>query len=378
MNNTPLARLSALGQSVWLDDLRRGMLGPVGLLDRLIDEDGLGGVTSNPAIFEKAINGSEDYDEAIRSLSRRGLSSEELYDHLTVEDVAHAADHLRQKYEETAGADGYVSIEVSPRIAADPLQSIAEGRRLWETLQRPNVMIKIPGTPGGLTAIGQLLREGISVNITLLFSVERYEEVQAIYLCALEDRVRKRMPVDRLASIASFFLSRIDSLLDPRIERIIHEGGSRSLEAKDLLGMIGVSNAKVAYQKYREVQSGGRWDALRRKGARPQRLLWASTSTKNPLYDDLHYVEPLIGPDTVTTLTMKTLEAYRDHGRPQVRIGDQLDHAIRRLDSLPGIGISLEEAARELEEEGIRAFVEPYEKSLSSLRKKANSALPPA
>jgi len=279
MNNTPLARLSALGQSVWLDDLRRGMLGPGGLLDRLIDEDGLGGVTSNPAIFEKAINGSEDYDEAIRSLSRRGLSSEELYDHLTVEDVAHAADHLRQKYEETAGADGYVSIEVSPRIAADPLQSIAEGRRLWETLQRPNVMIKIPGTPGGLTAIGQLLREGISVNITLLFSVERYEEVQAIYLSALEDRVRKRMPVDRLASIASFFLSRIDSLLDPRIERIIHEGGSRSLEAKDLLGMIGVSNAKVAYQKYREVQSGGRWDALRRKGARPQRLLWASTST---------------------------------------------------------------------------------------------------
>jgi transaldolase len=378
MNNTPLTRLSALGQSVWLDDLRRGMLGPGGLLDRLIEEDGLGGVTSNPAIFEKAIDGSEDYDEAIRSLSRRSLSSEELYDLLTLEDVAHAADHLRQRYEETAGADGYVSIEVSPRIAGDPLQSIAEGLRLWEALQRPNVMIKIPGTPGGMAAIGQLLREGVNVNVTLLFSVQRYEQIQSIHLSALEDRLRKRLPIDRLASIASFFLSRIDSLLDPRIERIIHEGGSRSLQAKDLLGSIGVSNAKVAYQKFREVQSSARWDALRQKGARPQRLLWASTSVKNPLYDDLHYVEPLIGPETVTTLTLKTLEAYRDHGRPQVRIGDQLDRAIRRLDALPGIGISLEEAARELEEAGIRAFVEPYEKVLSSLRKKTNSALPPA
>jgi transaldolase len=378
MNNTPLTRLSAFRQSVWLDDLRRGMLGPGGLLDRLIEEDGLGGVTSNPAIFEKAINGSEDYDEAIRALWRRSMSAEELYDLLTVEDVARAADQLRQKYDETSGADGYVSIEVSPLLAADPLQSIAEGRRLWETIQRPNVMIKIPGTPGGLTAIGQLLREGVNVNVTLLFSVERYEELQTIYLSALEDRIRKRLPVDRLASIASFFLSRIDSLLDPRIERIIHEGGSRSLQAKDLLGMIGISSAKVAYQSFLEVQSGARWNALRQKGARPQRLLWASTSAKNPLYDDLHYVEPLIGPDTVTTLTMKTLEAYRAHGRPQARIADQLDHAIRRLDALPGIGISMEEAARELEEQGIRAFVEPYENSLSSLRRKASSALPPA
>jgi len=295
---------------------------------------------------------------------------QEIYEALTLEDVARAADLLRPRYDATAGVDGYVSIEVSPRLAMDPLGSIEEGRRFWRKLGRPNVMIKIPGTPGGMSAIGQLLRDGINVNITLLFSVEAYEEVHACYLCALEERLRRRERIDRIASVASFFLSRIDSLLDPRIEQIVREGGERSGAARDLMGRLGVANAKLAYQKFRGVQNGERWSELQRHGARTQRLLWASTGTKDPRLDELHYVEPLIGPDTVTTLTERTLAAYRERGKPGVRIGDELDRSMRRLETANALGLRLEDSFRELLDEGLQRFVEPYDKVLGTLRRK--------
>lgn len=370
--DNPLRRLSALGQSVWLDNLNRRMVAPGGLLPQLIAEDGVSGITSNPAIFEKAIDQSADYDDDIRALSRTSRDVQEIYETLTLEDVARAADLLRPRYDATAGVDGYVSIEVSPRLAMDPLGSIEEGRRFWRKLARPNIMIKIPGTPGGMSAIGQLLRDGINVNITLLFSVEAYEEVHACFLCALEERLRRRERIDQIASVASFFLSRIDSLLDPKIEEVVREGGGRSDAARDLLGRLGVANAKLAYQKFREVQNGDRWGELRRHGARTQRLLWASTGTKDPRLDELHYVEPLIGPDTVTTLTERTLAAYRERGKPTVRIGDELDRSLRRLRTAEELGLRLEDSFRELLDEGLRRFVEPYDKVLGALRRKVS------
>lgn len=376
MTNHPIHRLNALGQSVWLDDLSRGLLGPRGELERLIEEDGLSGVTSNPAIFEKAIDGSEDYDDQIRALAARGWEAEEIYEQLTLDDVGRAADLLWARYEDSDGQDGYVSIEVSPRLALDPLGSIVEARRLWEKLDRPNVMIKIPGTPGGLPAVGQLLRDGINVNITLLFSVERYGEVRDVFLSALEERLRRHQPIDHVASVASFFLSRIDALLDPRIEALARQGGPNAGLARDLLGAIGVSNAKVAYECFREGQESERWRELRRWGARPQRLLWASTSPKSPKFDDLHYVEPLVAPETVTTLVRKTVEAYRTSGRPGVRIADHLDHAVRRLKAADDLGLALGRAFRELEQEGIRKFVDPYEKVLSAIRRKVEGETP--
>jgi transaldolase len=373
MTSYPLHRLNALGQSIWLDDLNRGMLTPQGMLERLIEDDGLSGITSNPSIFEKAIVGSEEYDDQIRALAVHGCDPEQIYEQLTLDDVGHAADLLFPRYEETEGLDGYVSIEVSPKLALDPLGSIVEARRLWEKLDRPNVMIKIPGTPGGLPAIGQLLRDGINVNITLLFSVERYCEVREVFLSALEERLRRHQRIDRIASVASFFLSRIDTLLDPRIEALVLEGGPRGTLARDLLGTIGVSNAKVAYECFREGQETERWQELRRHGARTQRLLWASTSPKSPKFDDLHYVDPLVAPETVTTLVLKTLAVYRQHGRPAIRIADHLDHAIRRLKAVDDLGLSLSHASRELEEEGIRKFVEPYEKVLAAIRRKVGT-----
>jgi transaldolase len=356
-----------------MDSLNRRAMATGGLLDRLIEEDGLSGVTTNPAIFEKAIDSSFEYDDDIRSLSRAGLADEDLYERLTVDDVAHAADRFRARYDETDGVDGYVSIEVSPRLANDPQGSVEEGRRLWEKLRRPNVMIKVPGTPAGLWAIAQLLREGVNVNITLLFSPEIYEEVHLVYLSSLEERLRRKQPIHPIASVASFFLSRIDAFLDSRLATISRGGGERAVAANELLGTLGVANAKVAYQKFREVLATERWDHLRRRGARVQRLLWASTTPKDPRIEELHYVEPLIGPDTVTTLTERTLAAYREHGRPSIRIGDQLEREARRLRLAEELGIFLPDAFRDLLDEGLRRFVEPYDKVLGALHQKAAS-----
>jgi transaldolase len=370
MKRSPVLQLSALGQSVWLDFIQRSMLAPGGKLEALIRDDGLRGVTSNPTIFEKAINGSQEYDDQIIALARQGKSATEICDALVLGDVARAADVFRSTYEASGGADGFVSIEVSPTLARDTPGSIAEARRLWNSLGRPNVMVKIPGTKAGLPAIRKLLREGINVNITLLFAIERYAEVREAFLEALEERVGSGEPVDRIASVASFFVSRIDSLIDPALDKIIRAGGPHSVTASELMGTIAVANAKFAYQRWLDGQASERWMNLARKGARPQRLLWASTSTKNPTYSDTMYVDALVGPHTVDTMPLDTLDAYRDHGKPAVRIQDDLPGAHRRIELLRQVGLDLADVTQQLEQEGVRKFVEPHLKLLESVEKK--------
>jgi len=371
----PLKQLNPLGQSVWLDLIRRNMLTPGGEMQKLIENDGVRGVTSNPAIFEKAINGSSDYDNEIRALGKQGKDAAGIYELLTINDVGRAADFFRPIYDSSKGADGFVSIEVSPKLAHDAERTLVEARRLWKALNRPNIMIKIPGTKAGLTAIRKALTEGININITLLFAVERYQEVLEAYVAALEDRVKAGQPVDRIASVASFFLSRIDTLLDPQIDKAAQAGGSKGDVARVLPGTIAVANAKVAYQKYIAVSGSERWKKLAAKGARPQRLLWASTSTKNPKYSDTMYVEPLIGADTVNTMPMETVDAYRDHGKPADRIREGVDDAQRKLAQLKEVGIDLAAATQTLEDEGVKNFIDPFEKLLASIETKRKAVL---
>jgi transaldolase len=375
MSENPLVRLAPLGQSVWLDLIRRSMLSKGGEMQKLIENDGVRGVTSNPAIFEKAINGSPDYDNEIRSLGKQGKNTVEIYETLAIEDVGRAADFFRPLYDSTKGGDGFVSLEVSPKLAQDTDGTVAEARRLWKTLNRPNIMIKVPGTKAGLPATRQLLRDGINVNVTLLFAVERYEEVLEAYVAALEDRVKEGKPVDRIASVASFFLSRIDTLLDPQIEKVAQAGGPKGDIARGLPGTIAVANAKLAYESYKVVSASERWKKLAAKGARPQRLLWASTSTKNPKYSDTMYVEPLIGRDTVNTMPMETVDAYRDHGKPASRIEEDLVGAQRKLAQLKEIGVDLAAATKQLEDEGVKKFVDPFDKLLASLETKRKAVL---
>ncbi|HVR85251.1 MAG TPA: transaldolase [Planctomycetota bacterium] len=375
MNSNPLAQLAPLGQSVWLDLIRRNMLVPGGDMQRLIEKDSVRGVTSNPAIFEKAINGSADYDDEIRTLGKQGKDAVAIYEHLAISDVGRAADFFRPLHDSTQGADGFVSIEVSPKLAHDAEGTLVEARRLWKTLNRPNIMIKIPGTKAGLVAIRKALTEGININITLLFAVERYEAVLEAYVAALADRANAGGSIDRIASVASFFLSRIDTLLDPMIEKVAQAGGAKGDIAHGLPGTIAVANAKIAYQKYEAVIGSDRWKKLAAKSARPQRLLWASTSTKNPKYSDTMYVEPLIGPDTVNTMPMETVEAYRDHGKPAVRIREGVADAARKLAQLKEIGIDLVSVTQQLEDEGVKKFIDPFEKLIASIEAKRKAVL---
>jgi transaldolase len=365
----PLRQLHTFGQSVWLDFLSRGMLRSGQLAD-LIGDDGLRGVTSNPAIFEKAINHSHDYDEIIARLAAQGSSIEEIYREMVVEDIQDAADALRPLYDQVAGNDGFVSLEVSPRLARDTQATLAEARQLWLLVNRPNVFIKVPGTREGLPAIEQLLAEGINVNITLLFDLARYRDVAEVYLRALEHRAAQGRPLDRLASVASFFISRIDTLVDERLESLMKQEPAKAEEATALCGQVAVASAKVAYEIYEEIIGSQRFGALAAAGARPQRLLWASTGTKNPHYSDVMYVEPLIGPDTVTTLPMETLEAYRDHGKPAARLRNGRHEAHAVLRRLGEAGIDLTAVTGELEEQGIVKFVEPFERLMAALRDK--------
>lgn len=367
---SPLTQLAPLGQSVWLDFIRRDELSPKGLIARLIAQDDLRGVTSNPAIFEKAINGSSAYDADIGALGSQGRGTSEILEALILKDVALAADLFKPVYQATGGSDGFVSIEVSPKLALDSSGSMAEARRFWTSLSRPNVMVKLPGTDAGVPAIRKLLAEGVNVNITLLFSVQRYLEVHEAYLAALEERIREGRPIDRLSSVASFFVSRIDAALDPQLEAIGKEKGAGGEKARGLRGTIAIANAKIAYQEWLKIVHSPRWKGLAAKGARPQRLLWASTSTKNPAYSDVMYVEPLIGTSTINTMPQETLEAYRDHGKPALRIEEGVDEARTRLATLGELGLDLGKVTLELEREGIRKFVEPLDKLLASLEKK--------
>jgi transaldolase len=354
----PLKRLNDYGQSVYMDEIRRSML-TSGQLAKLIQDDGLHGVTSNPAIFEKAIAQTDDYKEAIAKFVN-GESVEEIYETLVVADIGAAADAFRQLYDSSDGKYGYVSLEVSPNLAKDTQGTMAEARHLWKLLNRPNIFIKVPATKEGLPAIQQLISEGINVNVTLIFGLERYREVTEAYIAGLEARAAKGQSINRVFSVASFFLSRMDVLLDPMIEKA---------GAKDLLGKTAVANAKVAYSMYQEIFSSPRWQALAAKGARPQPLLWASTSTKNPAYQDTMYVEPLIGENTINTMPTDTMNAYRDHGNPGPnRITEGLDEAKAVLSRIESLGISLDKATQQLEDEGVEKFVKPFKSLMNTLQ----------
>lgn len=371
MSTNPLRELNSLGQSVWFDYIRRGQL-TSGHLQQLIDEDGVSGVTSNPSIFEKAIAGSSDYDEAIRKLVREGEDAAAIFESLAVDDIRAAADLFRPIYQATEGRDGFVSIEVSPTLAHDAEGTITEARRLHKAVNRPNVLVKVPGTVEGLAAIEQLLAEGININITLLFAIERYEQVANAYLSALERLAPEGLPLDRVASVASFFVSRIDTLADQQLEARLSEAKSAKEKQKlaDLLGKTANANAKLAYAKFKEIFSSSRFLRLAEKEARVQRMLWASTSTKNPKYPDTLYVDDLIGSDTINTMPAPTLEAYRDHGKPRRTIEEGLDEARTVMKQLAEVGIDLAAITRKLEEQGVEAFAKDYRKLLDAIAEK--------
>ena len=377
MSSNPLRVLNSLGQSVWFDYIRRSEL-TSGHLKELIDDDGVSGVTSNPSIFEKAIAGSNDYDEAIRKLVEAGEETPAIFESLEVEDIRTAADIFRPVYDSTEGRDGFVSIEVAPTLARDTQGTIAEAHRLWQEVDRPNILVKVPGTAEGLPAIEQLLGEGININITLLFAIERYEEVAWAYIAALEKLAREGKPLDRIASVASFFVSRIDAMADQQLEAKLP--AAKSAEEKQRLewleGKTAIANAKLAYVKFKEIFASARFQALAQKGARVQRMLWASTGTKNPHYSDTLYIDTLIGPDTINTMPVASLEAYRDHGKPAARIEEGLDEARTVMQQLAEEGIDLAAITRKLEDQGVESFTKDYEKLLAALAEKRRQYRP--
>jgi transaldolase/glucose-6-phosphate isomerase len=374
MQDNALVKLHSFGQSIWLDYLRRGLL-TSGELQQLIDKDGLRGMTSNPSIFEKAIAGSHDYDEAIAVLALEGKAVDEIYQTLTVEDVQRAADTFRPVYDREEGRDGFVSLEVSPHLAHDTESTISEARRLWQALNRPNVMIKVPATLEGLPAIEQLISEGINVNVTLLFGLPRYRKVAEAYIAGLEKRVDRGEPIERLASVASVFLSRIDVLVDPMVEKMMHGDGPPAELAAKLHGQVAIASAKVAYQIFKDVYGSERFRKLAGQGAHPQRLLWASTSTKNPNYRDVKYVEALIGPQTVNTIPQETLNAYRDHGNPASRLEDGLELAREVLDRLAEVDVDIDQVTQQLEDEGVEKFIKPFDRLMDTLKAGREAAL---
>ncbi len=360
-----------LGQSLWYDNIERGAL-ESGEMQSLID-DGVTGVTSNPTIFMKAITGSDAYDEAIRALAQQGLEAYDIYDRLVLEDIAAAADMLRPVYEATGGRDGFVSIEPNPALAYDVEGTVKEIRRLLETLDRPNVMAKAPGAPEAIPAIEQLLSEGHNINITLLFSPDVYEKVARAYVSALEKLDVSGGDVSRVASVASFFVSRVDTSVDARLNEMI-DGGRDDL--KPLLGKAAIANSKLAYAIYKDIFTGERFARLREKGARVQRPLWASTSTKNPEYSDTIYVDNLIGPDTVNTLPGATLEAFRDHGKAAATLEDGLDGEVQEtMEKLEEAGISMEQVTDDLLKDGVRLFSESLDELLQSIEEKRSRVL---
>jgi transaldolase/glucose-6-phosphate isomerase len=371
----PLAALRPLGQSVWLDFIRRSLIASGGL-KKLVDEDDLGGVTSNPAIFEKAIEGSEDYKDAIAEISKDpSLEPKQVFELLAIKDIQDAADALRPVYDRTKGTDGYVSLEVAPDLAHDTEGTMSEARRLWKEVARPNVMIKVPATPAGLPAIRALLAEGININITLLFARDAYEGVANAFVEAIEERVSKNLPVDRVASVASFFVSRIDTSIDTIVaEKLKTASADEKPRLEALLGKVAIANAKIAYQSYKKIFSGSRWDALKAKGAQVQRVLWASTGTKNPRYRDVLYVEELIGADTVNTMPPETMSAFRDHGRVRLSLEEDVAGAQATLDSLEKLGISLKKVTDDLIVDAVKKFVDPFTKLLKAVERRCREA----
>ena len=370
MTSNALQRLNEIGQSIWYDFIRRDLFS-TGKLDRLIRDDALTGMTSNPTIFQKAIGETDLYDDAIRRLGGEGKDAFAIFDGLSIEDVCTAADHFRPVYERTKGNDGFVSIEVGPQLARDTTGTIAEAKRLWKACDRPNVMVKIPGTAEGVPAIRQCIRDGVNINITLLFSVPRYREVMEAYLQAMEERTAAGEPVERIRSVASFFVSRVDTMTDKKLDAKIASGTEREKKiAQEIRSKLGIGNARIAFQAFEEVFGGTRFHGLREKGVARQKPLWASTSTKDPTLPDLYYVEALVAPDTVDTMPPETLEAYRDHGDPKIRIEDDLPGAHAAFRGLAALGIEQKDIFRDLEDEGIRKFSDSYDSLLKTLSEK--------
>lgn len=370
-HKNPLFALLEQGQSVWLDSMRRQQI-QSGELKRLTETMALRGETANPSIFEKAILGSSDYDAAIQALAAQNKDTLAIYEKLATDDVRAACDVFRPIYEDSNGGDGFVSIEVSPRLAYDTEGTLAEVKRFWETVDRPNVMIKIPGTKQGVPAIEQSLYNGININITLLFAVQAYQEVAWAYIRALERRAAEGKAIDRIASVASFFVSRIDTLADKQLSDAAKKTGDsqRLKELRDLQGKLAIANAQIAYEQFKQICSSKRWLALQAKGAQVQRPLWASTSTKNPAYRDVVYVETLIGPHTINTLPMETLKAFADHGVVARTVDANVQQAHAVVRRFQAAGFSLDAVTAQVLEEGVVKFDEAFRQLLAGIEKK--------
>jgi len=368
----PLKDLLKFGQSVWLDYIRRDLM-TTGELKRLIEEDGLRGMTSNPAIFEKAISDSNLYDDILHSLAGKNLTPIAKFEALAIRDIQDAADGLRAVFDASKGQDGFVSLEVSPYLARDTQGTIEEGRRLHKAVGRPNVMIKVPGTTEGLPAFQQLTAEGININVTLLFSQQVYEQIAEAYVAGLEQLAGNGGDVSKMASVASFFISRIDSAIDKVVEAKLKTSKDPAEQAalNSVQGKVAIANGKLAYQSYLRIFGTDRWKKLAAKGAHTQRVLWASTSTKNPAYSDVMYIEELIGPDTVNTVPPATLDAYRDHGHPRTTLTQNIADAKQVMDTLPKAGISMKEVTDKLTDDGVRLFSEAFDKLLKAIEKNA-------
>jgi transaldolase len=371
-----LQQLHDVGQSIWLDSIDRRILHD-GELDRRIREDALTGMTSNPTIFQKALASSNAYDEQIAEGEEQGLTTWQLFELLETTDVRDACDHFAGVYSSSRGADGYVSIEVSPGVSNSADATVEEARRLWKTVDRPNVMVKVPGTPEGAIAVRRLIAEGVNVNITLLFALSAHERVIEAYMAGLEDRVKANQPIDGLSSVASFFVSRVDTEIDKRLDALIAKAAPAEKERlKMLKGRAAIANAKLAYKLFRDKFSSPRWAALAKQGARVQRPLWASTSTKNPEYRDVMYVEELIGPDTVDTMPPATIDAFRDHGVVDKTVDRKVAAAEGLLKEVEAVGISVKEVTDKLLVDGIASFQKSFDELIAGLESKVGSLTP--
>lgn len=367
------------GQSVWLDYFRRDLISS-GELARMVRSDGIRGITTNPAIFEQAITATAYYDAAIeRQLRHKDESARTLYNRLVIDDIQQAADVLRPVYDETDGRDGFVSVEVSPYLAHDTQGSIEDARRLWREIAKDNLMVKIPGTREGVPAIEQLISEGININVTLLFGREACRRVREAHMAGLERLVARGASIERVAGVASMFVSRVDVLLEKVLRpRIASSTADARTALTGLLGKVGIANAKLAYQDWKQAHASARWQALAARGARPQRMLWASTSTKDPKLRDVLYVESLIGRDTIDTIPPKTLDAFRDHGEVTDQLEQGLDEARGVMDALQRAGISIDDLADQLVEEGVEKFTSAFDELFAALEKKRALAVRPA
>ncbi|HET7056754.1 MAG TPA: transaldolase [Thermomicrobiales bacterium] len=369
MTNPKVQQLCDLGQSIWQDDIARSML-TTGKLQQTIDEIGVRGLTSNPTIFEKAISGGNDYDAQITELLGEGKAAQDIFEALEVSDLQGALDLFRPIYDETNGGDGFCSIEVFPDAARNPDATREQTRRLWNEVNRPNLMVKIPGTIEGSPVVAEMIAEGININITLLFSIASYERVAWAYIEGLEKRLASGEPIDHVASVASFFVSRVDTLVDKKLDEKAAADPDNAAKYEALKGKIAVANAKLAYARYQEIFSGDRFLKLKAEGAKPQRPLWASTGTKNPAYSDTLYVDTLIGPDTVNTMPEKTIAAFLDHGTVKRTVDTDVDLARQQMKQLAELGIDIDAVTHQLEEDGIASFIKSFESLLAGVEAK--------